>query len=347
MDGSDFDGRVFERGDQEYEAARRATCWNDRTPERYPDLVVQAAGEEDVVRAVRLARRARHEGRGPLGRAQLGGQPRSRRRAAARPLRRSARPRSTPRRARRPCSPGSRGNELAEVLAEDDLFFPAGHCPGVGVGGYLLQGGYGWNGRVHGPACMSVEAIDVVTADGELVRADAEQNSDLLWAARGSGPGFFGVVTRFHIRVYPRPKVVANGVHLYPIELLEEVFSWAHEIGPRIAADDGDDARHPPRRDGRARGRRHRPGARRHDRAGARGARPARDLPGDRPRQGLGPVRRGEARRPLRRRPRLLPGRASLLRRQHVDARAGRGAAPRSAPDRRDDAAARPRTCSG
>ena len=69
------------------------------------------------------------------------------------------------------------------------------------VGGYLLQGGYGWNGRVHGPACMSVEAIDVVTADGTLVHADAEQNAELLWAARGAGPGFFGVVTRFHLRL--------------------------------------------------------------------------------------------------------------------------------------------------
>ncbi len=62
--------------------------------------------------------------------------------------------------------PGARGNELLAALAERELFFPAGHCEGVALGGYLLQGGYGWNGRVHGPACMSVEAIDLVTADG-------------------------------------------------------------------------------------------------------------------------------------------------------------------------------------
>ena len=72
---------------------------------------------------------------------------------------------------------------------------------------------------MHGPACMSVEAIDVVTADGELVRADETQHADLLWAARGAGPGFFGAVTRFHLRLYRRPKVVANGVYLYPIDL--------------------------------------------------------------------------------------------------------------------------------
>jgi FAD/FMN-containing dehydrogenase len=131
--------------------------------------------------------------------------------------------------------PGCPGTELLEALAGHDLFFPAGHCVGVAVGGYLLQGGYGWNGRVHGPACMSVEAIDVVTADAELVRADDHQNADLYWAARGSGPGFFGVVTRFHVRVYPRPKVIANGVYLYPPEVLDDVFRWAHEIGPRVS----------------------------------------------------------------------------------------------------------------
>ena len=85
--------------------------------------------------------------------------------------------------------PGCRGNELLAMLLDRDLFFPAGHCPGVALGGYLLQGGFGWNGRVHGPACMSVEAIDAVTADGDLVHASETENADLLWAARGAGPG--------------------------------------------------------------------------------------------------------------------------------------------------------------
>src|SRR6202035_1921236 len=100
------------------------------------------------------------------------------------------------------------GDELLELLAKHDLFFPAGHCPGVGLGGYLLQGGFGWNGRVHGPACMSVEAIDVVLGDGSRVHASEEENADLLWAARGAGPGFFGVVTSFYLRLVRKPKLV-------------------------------------------------------------------------------------------------------------------------------------------
>jgi FAD/FMN-containing dehydrogenase len=130
--------------------------------------------------------------------------------------------------------PGRRGHELAALLAKQRLFFPTGHCRGVGLGGYLLQGGFGWHSRVLGPACMSVEAIDVVTADGELVRASAGENADLYWAARGAGCGFFGVVTRFHLRVYPKPKVIGFALHTYKIELLDEVFRWAHEVGPRV-----------------------------------------------------------------------------------------------------------------
>jgi len=109
-----------------------------------------------------------------------------------------------------------------------------GHCRSVGLGGFLLQGGFGWNSRLWGPACASVTAVDVVTADGELVRADAHQNSDLYWAARGAGPGFFGAITRFHLTLRPRPKVMMNSIYGYPIEVMDEVFTWAAAIRPRL-----------------------------------------------------------------------------------------------------------------
>lgn len=231
---TEFDGSLLRRGTDGYEEARRAAVWNARTPPRYPDLIVRAASDEDLVRAVGLAR-----GEGMKIGVRSGGHS-----WAGNHLRdggmlldvsglddlavdREAMTASA--------GPGARGNEVLAALAEQDLFFPAGHCPGVALGGYLLQGGFGWNGRVHGPACMSVESIDVVTAAGDLVRADENANSDLFWAARGSGPGFFGAVARFHLRLYPRPGHVANGVYLYPIDCLEEVFGWLAEIGPRVA----------------------------------------------------------------------------------------------------------------
>jgi FAD/FMN-containing dehydrogenase len=228
-----MDVNVLRRGEPGYEEARRAAVWNARTPERHPDAIVLAAEERDVIAAVRLAaaeglrigvRSGGHSWAGNHVRdggllldlsAMRGFE------IDAGAMRASV-------------QPGCRGDQLLTALGAQDLFFPAGHCPGVGLGGYLLQGGYGWNGRVHGPACMSVEAIDVVTADGQLVHASERENPDLLWAARGAGPGFFGVVTRFHLRLQPRPAAIANGLYLYPIEELETVFTWAHEIAPRV-----------------------------------------------------------------------------------------------------------------
>jgi FAD/FMN-containing dehydrogenase len=129
--------------------------------------------------------------------------------------------------------PGLTGTALNRVLEEHDLFFPTGHCTNVGLGGFLLQGGFGWNSRLWGLACESMRAIDVVTADGELVRADASQNADLFWAARGAGPGFFGVVTRFHLALYPRPTARVSS-YVYPIEVLDEVLRWTVEIQPSL-----------------------------------------------------------------------------------------------------------------
>ena len=113
------------------------------------------------------------------------------------------------------------GAELVPFLTSHGRAFPGGHCPSVGIGGFLLQGGQGWNSRKYGWACENVVAIDVVTADGELIRADEEQNSDLLWAARGAGPGFFGVITRFHLRTYPLPRAMAHDTWMFELEELE------------------------------------------------------------------------------------------------------------------------------
>lgn len=233
MTGGDLDVRLLRRGDEGYEHARRAAVWNARTPDRYPELIVKAASEDDVVRAIRLARdEGLKVGVRAGGHSWAGNHLRDGGLLLDLADLREATIDADSMTAT--AQPGCRGNEMLAALVERDLFFPAGHCPGVCLGGYLLQGGFGWNGRVHGPACMSVEAIDVVTAAGELVRADAEHEPDLLWAARGAGPGLFGAVTRFHLRVYPGPRVVANGVYLYPIDALDEVFRWAHEIGPEV-----------------------------------------------------------------------------------------------------------------
>ena len=137
------------------------------------DVVVQAQNEQDVVSAVRLARQ-----RGFKVAVRSGGHS-----WAAAFLRDGgmlidvSRMRSfTVDSASRTASlqPGLLGTELNRSLRQHDLFFPTGHCMTVGLGGFLLQGGFGWNSRLWGPACVSVTSVDVVTAEGELVHADAK-----------------------------------------------------------------------------------------------------------------------------------------------------------------------------
>lgn len=130
--------------------------------------------------------------------------------------------------------PGCRSDELDELLAEQDLFFPVGHCQGVGLGGYLLQGGFGWNSRALGMACESVIAIDYVDSRGDLRHASPDQDADVYWAARGAGPGFFGVVTRFHLRLYDRPPVIGARLGIYPIDKFDEILRWTHQVGPEV-----------------------------------------------------------------------------------------------------------------
>ncbi|KAN0099849.1 FAD-binding domain containing protein [Hyaloscypha variabilis] len=116
------------------------------------------------------------------------------------------------------------GVDLNNVLLPHGLMFPAGHCPSVGIGGFLLQGGFGWNSRAWGVACESVLAIDVVNAEGELIHADNKQNSDYYWAARGAGCGYFAIATHFYLELKPLPKGIMSSRYILPIKCLDELF---------------------------------------------------------------------------------------------------------------------------
>jgi hypothetical protein len=104
------------------------------------------------------------------------------------------------------------------------------------MGGFLLQGGFGWNSRALGMACESVIGIDYVDGEGERRHASREENADVFWAAQGAGPGFFGVITRFHLRLYRRPPVIGARLGVYPTDRFEAVLRWAHQVGPHVPA---------------------------------------------------------------------------------------------------------------
>ena len=120
------------------------------------------------------------------------------------------------------------GLDLDPFLAARGRFFAGGHCPTVGLGGFLLQGGMGWNCRGWGWAAESVDAIQVVTADGDVAWCDETSNADLFWAARGSGPGFFGVVTAFRLRTRERYSELTQTTYVYPPSVAGEVLDWLH-----------------------------------------------------------------------------------------------------------------------
>jgi len=98
----------------------------------------------------------------------------------------------------------------------------------VGVVGYTIGGGLSWLGRAYGLSANNVEAVELVTADGRLVRADAGAETDLFWALRGGG-GSFGVVTAIELRLFPIAEVYA-GLLWWPAEAARPVLQAWREL---------------------------------------------------------------------------------------------------------------------
>lgn len=227
---------AFERGSDGYEPARRATVWNGRVPERFPDIIVRPETDHDVVAAVRYAnvhglrigvRSGGHSWNASFLRD--GGM--------LIDLANMTRISLSVDSGIAYAEPAAHGGDLNTMLAAHGLMFPSGHCPSVGLGGFLLQGGFGWNSRKWGVGAENVVGIDVVTAAGELIHADAGNHRDLFWAARGAGPGFFGVVTRFHVNTHPLPRAMMTSSYVYPVDALDELLIWLDELQPRLPAD--------------------------------------------------------------------------------------------------------------
>ena len=98
--------------------------------------------------------------------------------------------------------PGAKWIDVAHTLQPHGLGISSGDYGGVGVGGLATAGGAGWLVREHGLTIDHVRAVEMVLADGSLVRADADTRPDLFWAARGAGANF-GVATAFEIAASP------------------------------------------------------------------------------------------------------------------------------------------------
>lgn len=131
---------------------------------------------------------------------------------------------------------GTTWGEVVGAAAPHGLAAAHGSAAGVGVVGYLLGGGVSFYGRSTGLAVNTVRAIELVTADGESVRADAGREPELFWALRGGGGGF-GVVTAVEIALFPVARVVTgasywSAAHARP--LLDRWLAWTRHA-PREA----------------------------------------------------------------------------------------------------------------
>ena len=219
-----LDGKIFFPTDDGFDEARRA--W-DLAVDQRPAAVVFPESAADVAAAVafaagtglRIAAQGTGHNAAPLG--PLGDTV----------LLRTGRMRGIridPRRRIARVQAGVRWLEVVQAAARHGLAALAGSSPDVGVAGYTLGGGMSFLGRKHGLAASHVHAIELVTADGRLVRADRDNEPDLFWALRGGG-GSFGVVTALEFGLFPIHEVYA-GILWFPIERGPEVLHAWREL---------------------------------------------------------------------------------------------------------------------
>ncbi len=212
------------RKESGYEERRKGVVWNDMVPDRYPEVIARPGSAAEVAELVRESSAAN-------------------RRVAVRSgghnwLATSLRDDATTidlgvlnevevdvANKRATIGPGATHKILADEIAPRGLAFPIGHCPSVGLGGFLLAGGAGWNMHEWGPGSWNVLGADVVTADGAEIFIDDENHPELFWALRGSSAAFPGIVTRFHVRLFDLP-VIRSRRLAFPSSHLTELVTW-------------------------------------------------------------------------------------------------------------------------
>ena len=221
-------GNVYWHGDHGYEAARAAAAYKANLPERFPALIAVVESDEDVIAAVRYAKAFGHKvtvrsGGHSWSSAHIRDDVVMIDMSRLQDVSIDANGKTLW------THPGVVGSRINLELKPHGMMIPTAHHPSPGIGGFCMNGGFGWNSREWGNGAHHVLAIDVVTADGDLIRADSEQNSDFWWAARGGGAGFFGVVTRMQLRCRDIPAYMKVSAYGFDQTAYEPLIRWARE----------------------------------------------------------------------------------------------------------------------
>ncbi|MFO7179775.1 MAG: FAD-binding oxidoreductase [Pseudomonadota bacterium] len=224
-----FRGTALARTDRGYETARRV--WNGMIDKR-PEMILRCKTEADVVEAVRVARQrglpasVRGGGHHVAGGAIVEGGlviDVSEMRAVGFD-------------AKAETVHAEGGARLSDVDAETlprGRTVPMGVFGDTGIGGLTLGGGYGWQARARGLTCDSLVAARVVTADGRVLVATADQHEDLFWALRGGGT-HLGVVTSFEYRTHALPSDVLQLFVAFPVAQAKRVLTGIRELSAEM-----------------------------------------------------------------------------------------------------------------
>jgi FAD/FMN-containing dehydrogenase len=215
-------GDVVRPGDADYDEAR--SIWNGSHDKR-PALVIRCAGTADVMKAVEFACSqdlpvaVRGGGHSIAGYSTIDD-------GVVIDLSPMTAVVVDPVRRRAVVQGGATWQDVDHETQAFGLAVTGGLVSSTGVGGFTLGGGIGWLMRKHGLACDNLVAADVVTSDGELVHASADENADLLWALRGGG-GNFGVVTSLELELHPVGPTVTAGLIFFPGDAARDVLrAW-------------------------------------------------------------------------------------------------------------------------
>jgi FAD/FMN-containing dehydrogenase len=211
-------GRVITRSDSDYDEAR--AIWNGMI-DRRPAMIARCAQPADVIRAVRFARErallvaVRGGGHNVAGTAVCDG-------GIVIDLSAMKGIQIDQQALTMRAEPGLLWGEVDAATQAHGLATPGGIVTHTGIAGLTVGGGLGWLMRKHGLSCDNLVACEVVTAEGKLVRASADEHADLFWSLQGGG-GNFGIVTGFEYRLHPVGPEVLAGVVLYPAEQAGQV----------------------------------------------------------------------------------------------------------------------------
>jgi FAD/FMN-containing dehydrogenase len=228
-------GKVTLAGDPDFQSALYGDLWNLLVPDRAPQAVVKAEDEQDIIAAVKFARE------NGLKVAVRGGghnwcQPTLRHGGILIDIQNFTKVISVDVENRKAViQPIISNRDVQRTLNPKGLAFPSGHCPQVKASGYLLGGGMAWNPTVWGSGAENVEAMELVTAQGELITASETENPDYFWAARGSGSGFFGIVTKYYLKLFPLPKAIHGSTYFYALSDAPAIGEWLGSLAPSIS----------------------------------------------------------------------------------------------------------------